>query len=60
MYSLSNCMHDEKAFPVVPTGQLHIGVCFITVHCALKAHTPGHGSRHFRLMQALSKGQSEL
>lgn len=53
-------MHWTNALPVKPGGQLHIGLWLTTWHLALIPHVPGQGSRHFWLLQALLKIQSEL
>lgn len=52
--------HCINALPSIPWGQLHIGRWFITSHTAFCAQTPMQGSTHFRLMQALFRGHSEL
>lgn len=54
------CWQCKNAFPFMPWGQVHIGICKNTWQTALGAHVPGHGSRHLLFMQALSLAQSEL
>lgn len=41
-------------------GQVHIGLCFTTLHFASTPHDPAQGSIHFWLLQALLGAQSEL
>lgn len=53
-------LHWTNALPVKPGGQLHIGLWLTTWHLAPIPHVPGQGSRHFWLLQALLKTQSEL
>lgn len=40
--------------------QVHTGVWFMTIQLAFMPQDPGHGSRHFSLIQALLLGHSEL
>lgn len=42
-----------KALPVVPSGQVHIGIWLYTLHCAVCPHADIHGSSHLFLIQAL-------
>lgn len=49
-----------KGSPVKPDEQLHIGLCVITWHLALRPQVLGQGSMHFLLTHALSCGHSEL
>lgn len=42
------------------SGQLQIGLCFITLHKALVPQEPGHGSWHFPLIHARDGVQSVL
>lgn len=51
---------EINAFPVVPEGQLHIGVWFITLHKLFCPQVPGQGSTHLFRMHALSVEQSAL
>jgi len=60
IYNLHIWLHCTNALPVNPGGQLHIGLWLTTWHLALIPQVPGHGSRHFWLLQALLKMQSEL
>lgn len=53
-------MHFTNGSPVYDTGQLHIGLWFITTHSADIPQAPMHGSIHFWLLQALLRAQSEL
>lgn len=46
--------------PVYPEIQVHDGKWFITWQSAFCPQTPGHGSWHLFLTQALFEGQSEL
>lgn len=50
--------HAVNAFPDMPSGQLHMGVWFITTHSAFCPQTPVQGSKHLLRLQALSRGQS--
>lgn len=50
--------HSTNAFPVILSGQTHIGMWFITSQFAFTPHVPGHGSLHLLPTQALSLGQS--
>ena len=43
-----------------PTGHWQMGLWLTTWHLALEPHTPGQGSTHFWLMQAVVKLHSEL
>ena len=53
-------VHATNAFPEYPGSHAHWGIWFVTWHDAWIPHTPGHGSLHFLLTQALSFGHSEL
>lgn len=53
-------LHRVKGSPINGDGQLHTGLWLITWQSAPKPQTPGHGSTHFWLEQALSRGQSAL
>lgn len=46
--------------PVCCTSHVQDGVWFITVHCVLKPHEPGHGSTHFWFIHASAAGHSEF
>lgn len=46
--------------PVNPDLQVHIGLWFTTSQWVFKPHVPGQGFLHFKLIQALFKGHSEL
>lgn len=50
--------HSTNGFPVILSGQTHIGMWFITSQFAFTPHVPGHGSLHLLPTQALSLGQS--
>lgn len=52
--------HWTNGSPVYKDGQLHIGLWFTTLHCAINPHAPRHGSMHFWLLQALLRAQSVL
>ena len=52
--------HCEKGSPEYPLLQTQMGMWFLTLQQALTPHSPGHGSWHFLLMQALSEEQSEF
>ena len=52
--------HLTNASPVYPSGQLHIGTWFNTLHWALSPQDPGQGSLHLFWMQAWLLGQSEF
>lgn len=47
-----------NGFPVKSDIHEQVGMWFITSHLALSPHTPGQGSRHLFLKQALSLGHS--
>lgn len=53
-------LHETKAFPSKPVGQVHIGIWFMTSQRAFCAHVPGQGSTHLLLRHALSRAQSEF
>lgn len=50
--------HWINAFPLMPAGQLHVGMWLYTLHVACWPQTPGHGSLHLFLIQASCKGHS--
>lgn len=53
-------LHSRNAFPVILSGQLHIGMWLTTLHNAFEAQVPGQGFLHLLLIQALSRSHSEL
>lgn len=50
--------HARIGSPKYPTRHEQVGAWLITRHSAFKPQTPGHGSTHFWLTQALFFGQS--
>lgn len=50
--------HSRNGFPVILSGQTHVGIWFITSQLAFTPHVPGQGSLHLLPIQALSLGQS--
>lgn len=46
--------------PVIPSGQIQIGVWLSTLQTAPVPHEPGHGSLHFSRIHAKLLGHSEL
>lgn len=49
-----------KAFPVIPCGQLHIAIWFITLQCAVLAQSPKQGSKHLLVIHDNVLIHSEL
>lgn len=47
-----------KGFPVKSSGQLHIGIWFITLQMAPIPHDPKQGFLHFSRIHAILLGQS--
>lgn len=45
--------------PVRPIWHVHLGLCMITIHSAVGAHSPAHGLMHRSLSQARFLEQSE-
>lgn len=52
--------HSKNGSPVNPTGQLHVGMCFETVHKAKLPQVPMHGSIHLYLTHDKRSLQSSL
>ena len=53
-------LHAVNGSPIYPSKQMHTGIWFLILHLALIPHSPGQGSTHLFLWQALLDGQSEL
>lgn len=49
-----------KGSPVNPFKHIQIGLCWNTLQLVFTPQAPGQGSLHFRLLQALFWGHSEL
>lgn len=56
----TSMLHRRNGSPVYPFSHMHIGVWLITLHSAFNPHEPGHGSRHFLLIQAMFLAHSVL
>ena len=52
------CVQRENGSPMVPGGQLQMGLWFCTSHTAKTPQVPGQGSMHFWAMQAMRAEQS--
>ena len=52
------CVQREKGSPMVPGGQLQMGLWFWTSQTAKTPQVPGQGSMHFWAMQAMRAEQS--
>lgn len=57
---LTGSLQRVKGSPTRGEAQLQTGLWLMTLHWALKPHTPGHGSTHRVFTQARFLGQSEL